>query len=197
MREIRVTGIGQKNYPVDEIVLTITTEIIDKSYEVVLEKEKETYEFLSTQLRDSLKTIQYRIDPAYESVETNGRYQQIFVGYRLTHQMMVRMPLNLERLGQMIDEISKAPHQPMFHIEYEAKNIDEDELLILAVHDGQRKAKVLASAAKVTLDQLTLVSTSTQPVLEHRMMKFSSSADQLEFSDVTKSLSVEMVWEIR
>lgn len=196
MSEIKVIGTGRKKYPVNRITVHINNQIVDVDYQNALKKEKEAFNVLKEKFGSTLKTAQFRVDPQYETKEENGFYKQVFVGYQVNHSLFVNIGLDYEKLGEIIEFISHVKPHPLFHVEYGSDNIDEEELLRLAVQDAKKTVSILADEASLELDSIKSIQIYDQPVYEARMMKMSNDS-QMEFDDIEKSKSIEVIWQTR
>lgn len=189
MGTLRVIGIGKKSYPVNSIELNVHIIIIDKDYQEVLSKEKQSFEYLKKQFGEQLKTISYRIDQ-----HTEYKEQVIdFKGYRLSHHLKLKQTLDFKLLGETLDLISKTPHHPEFNINYMNDSVDKDELKKLAVRDAFDQAKLLSDEANVQLGDVRLISTQIIQSNNHAMYARSES---MSFEDIEESVEVLMEWDI-
>ncbi|MEW4370959.1 SIMPL domain-containing protein [Paenibacillus kandeliae] len=126
-----------------------------------------------------IQTVQFYVQPNYNYNDKDG---QKVTGYTAYHTLQVSYR-NLDKLGQLLDDASKAGANNLGSVSFGIENPQtyQDQVMSKAVNDAASKASAIAKAANRTLGELLSISeqgTSTPPVvLEQAMTAKSSSAD--------------------
>ena len=165
MRNIRVTGRGQIRVHPDTTRITITLEGKYLDYGETLKHSSDDTEQLRNLLefqgfaRTDLKTLSFDVETVYESYKVKEEWKRRFDGYKFTHVMKVEFDSDNERLGKILYSLSNCLLQPEFRLSYTVKDPEavKNELLGNAVQDAAAKAKVLSSAAGLSLGEIQSV----------------------------------------
>lgn len=215
MRTIRVTGKGQIRLRPDTTRIRLKIGDILPQYGEAVRQSAEDTERLKDLLtgygfqRTDLKTLDFGVDPEYESRKEKGAYVQRLVGYRYRHTMKIEFPSDNERLGRILFALAGSPVRPEFSISYTLKDPEaaKNELLAKAVSDARQKAALLADAAGVALKDVQSVDYSwgqidfeIHPLREMKMMSAEPICDafamDVEPEDIEAEDSVTVIWEI-
>ena len=165
-KTIRVTGKGTLAVKPDQIELSLTLSDVCGAYPDAVQMSSDQTMILRTSItgigfaQDALKTEDFNIQPEYENYrDQNNDYKRKLKGYRFTHRLKVAFPVDNERLGQIFTALSASSLHPEISIEYTVKDSEavKNALLKNAVDDASAKAKILASAAGVTLKDILLI----------------------------------------
>jgi len=218
MRTIRVIGKGSLKIRPDMTRISVTLTGRYGDYAETLSRASEDTEALKELLsafgfvRADLKTLNFDVDPEYESYLEKDEYKQRFVGYRYRHMMKIEFDSDNTRLGKILYALANSSLDPEFNISYTVKDreVAKNSLLAKAVSDAKEKAAVLAGAAGLTLLQIQTVDYSwgeinmeTRPM--NRMMAAKASMNicsedgysiDMEPDDIEVSDTVTVVWEI-
>jgi uncharacterized protein YggE len=218
MRTVKVTGKGTLKLRPDTTRVSVTLTGAYKEYAETLRRSAEDTEKMKDLLSDfgfsrtDLKTLNFGVDPEYESYRENDVYKQRLTGYRYRHNMKIEFPSDSERLGRILYALANSSLEPEFGISYTVKDREaaKNELLGKAVADAKEKAAVLADAAGLSLGKIETVDYSwgdiqmeVRPV--GRMMAAnkmaadsaeSAFALDVEPDDISVSDTVTVVWEI-
>ena len=218
MRTIRVTGKGQIKVKPDITRITMTLEGIYAEYSETLRRSSLDVEQLKKLLsgfgfeRTDLKTLNFSVDPEFESYKDDGIYRQRLIGYKYNHLMKIEFPSDNDRLGRILYALASCPLYPEFRISYTVKDREaaKNELLGKAVTDARGKAAVLTRAAGVSLKDIQSIDYSwgeisfdVQPMRKMSMpdmapmMAEGASYDlDIEPEDIEVSDTVTVIWEI-
>ena len=218
MRTIRVTGKGQIKVKPDITRITMTLEGIYPEYSETLRRSSLDVEQLKKLLsgfgfeRTDLKTLNFSVDPEFESYKDDGIYRQRLIGYKYNHLMKIEFPSDNDRLGRILYALASCPLNPEFRISYTVKDREaaKNELLGKAVTDARGKAAVLTRAAGVSLKDIQSIDYSwgeisfdVQPMRKMSMpdmapmMAEGESYDlDIEPEDIEVSDTVTVIWEI-
>ena len=215
MRTIRVTGKGQIRLRPDTTRIRLKIGDVLPQYGEAVRQSAEDTERLKDLLtgygfqRSDLKTLDFGVDPEYESRKEKGAYVQRLVGYRYRHTMKIEFPSDNERLGRILFALAGSPVRPEFQISYTLKDPEaaKNELLAKAVSDARQKAALLADAAGVALKDVQSVDYSwgqidfeIHPLREMKMMSAEPICDafamDIEPEDIEAEDSVTVIWEI-
>ena len=164
--------------------------------------------------RKDLKTLNFSVDPEYESYQEKTTWKQRLAGYRFRHVLKVEFDSDNDRLGKILYALANNQSvTPEFRISYTVKDPEasKNRLLADAVKDSQKKAKVLAKAAGISLKELQSIDYSWGEIsfevspmnrLESKMMVCDGAADcgsydmDIEPDDIEVTDTVTVVWEI-
>lgn len=222
MRTIKVTGKGNVSVAPDLIQANITISGTKPEYENAIEESTKNSALLKEAIArtgldpDTLKTVKFNISPAYERYQTpKGEWKQKFIGYRFTHQFVIKFDNDNKILGKVLYELAHCGDNATFTISYTVKDIEavKAELLRAAVADSKRKAEAIACAAKVGLKEIEQIDYSWGEVYIHsnpiglppfdlegsrQMAKKSRSYDiDIEADDIHVSDTVTIIWSIQ
>lgn len=194
MNTLKIRGYAEKSYKPNLIKLHIRTQINNEEYEKVLKQEQETFEYLKSEFKSKLKTLNYQLKPYYEQSHNDGVHKSTFKGYQLIHDLVVSFKIDMKKLSQAIEFVSKAPHHPSFSVEYTIDNFNRDELTQLAIQDAFHQAEVITKESKVTLKGI--ISINNIPEIHHQPRMMSFAQQEMTFENITQSTSIEIEWEI-
>ena len=220
MKTIKVTGKGKIKVHPDMTRITMTLEGLWPQYGDALKHSSEDTEALKSLLekfgfeKTDLKTLNFSVDPEYESYQEKKAWKQRLLGYRFRHMMKVEFDSDNERLGKVLYALANNKAvTPEFRISYTVKDPEASKNLLLAaaVKDSQCKAKILSEAAGVVLKDLQSIDYSWGEInfevapmnrLESKMMVCEDGADygsydmDIEPDDIEVTDTVTVVWEI-
>lgn len=165
---VKVTGTGMLRLRPDTTRVDISLHGTEKEYADAVRRSAEDTEKLKTLLeklgfaRDALKTLNFRVDPRYESYQENNVYKQRLVGYEFYHGMKIEFPSDNALLGRVLYALANSELTPEFSLSYTVgdKEAAKNRLIGAAVLDAQEKAHVLADAAGVTLGKVLSINYS-------------------------------------
>lgn len=217
-RTIKVTGKGNISVRPDTTRMRITLSEVFSSYEKTVEESAKKKKGLTKGLgklgfdKSELKTLDFRINPEYESYQEKGVWNRRLTGYRYTHSMKLEFPIDNEMLGRVFSTLAKSPGAPEFQVQYTIADPVpvKNELLAKAVDDAGKKAAIIAGAAGVTLKDIVTLDYSWGEVeLVSRMYdygvvngeeEYDSECEKIELDvepdDIRTSDTVTVVWEI-
>ena len=214
MRIIRVTGRGQMKLRPDTTEITMTISGVYREYADALEHSASDTETLRDALvpfgfaRTDLKTLQFGVEPEYESYQDQGVYRSRFAGYRFRHVLKVRFASDNALLGKVLYALAHSAAEPELQIGYTVRDTEAAKNLLLekAVADAKAKAEVLSKAAGVTLKAIRSIDYSwgsmefaVRPM--SRMLCDAESCNDsvdldIEPNDIEANDTVTVVWEI-
>ena len=215
---VKVTGTGMLRLTPDTTRIDITLHGPEKEYADAVRRSAEDTEALKDLLeklgfaRNELKTLNFRVDPRYESYQENNIYRQRLTGYEFYHSMKIEFPSDNAFLGRVLYALANSRLTPEFSLSYTVKDKEasKNKLIGAAVKDAKAKAKVLAKASGVELGHVLSINYSmTEPDFVVRpmakmMMARNESADMaggynidIEPESIQVSDTVTIVWTIR
>lgn len=217
-RTIRVKGTGSISVRPDTTRMRITLNEVLSSYEKAVEESTKKKKALTKKLEplgfagSDLKTLDFRIDPEYESYQEKGCWYQKLIGYRYLHEMKLEFPVDNALLGKLFYALAHCQGEPEFRIQYTIADPEpvKNQLLAKAVADAKAKASILAGAAGVQLKDLLTIDYSWGEIeLVSRMYDYgdvgkglvksatNGSCDiDIEADDIQTSDTVTVVWGI-
>jgi len=149
-----------------------------------------------------IQTSNFMINPRYQYDQNNAQPPRV-VGYDVSNTVTVSVR-KLDTLGAVLDKVvgegSNQITGVMFGIADDEKL--KDEARKFAVADAERKAKLYADAARITLGQIMSVSEASyqppQPVYAKTMRaEAAASAVPIAEGEQTVAIDVNIAWEIK
>jgi len=216
-RTITVKGVGSISAKPDFIVLTLSIEEKDKSYEKAMGEASRKIDLLESAVqcigfeKGALKTISFNVSTQYESVkDRDGAYQRVFTGYRCFHRLKLSFDFDSKRLATVLTTIASSSASPELSISFTVKDPVKvsEELLASAADNARKKAEILSRAAGVNLGQLLRIdynweelniTSPTRYVFEDcmkSMMAKNSHAPEIEPDDIDLHDTAAFIWEI-
>ncbi len=217
MGTIRVTGKGSMKLHPDMTRITMELGGQLPEYAETLRMSAKDTEELKDVLsgygfeRTDLKTLDFSVDPDYESYKEKGVYRQKLVGYRYRHLLKVEFDSDRERLGKLLYALAHCSLQPEIRISYTVRDPEavKNALIGKAVLDAKEKAAALTEAAGIGLKGIQSIDYSWREVsiecfpmqrnvlMADTVMENRSAYDlDLEPDDVEAADTVTVVWEI-
>lgn len=163
--EIITTGIGEESYKPDQIILTLTFVFKDNLYDEVLENgTKSVLDFVNNILykygfsENDIKTKSFIIKEEQKYNEETRSYD--FDGYSYNQTVILKFDYELEKLTNMMKDISKLSNHPYYKIEFSLKDEEKvkKELISKAYNDAKEKANIIALASNKILKDCIKVS---------------------------------------
>ena len=216
-RTIRVTGKGNIAVKPDMIRLTISQSGLKKDYADAIKDSAEKKAKLTDALtavgftKQDLKTLRFNVDTKYEYREDKDKTRRRhFVGYEFSHRMKLDFDNDNKLLGRVLRALVKCEGKPEFTIAFTVKNPDsaKNELLGEAVKDSMAKARVLTSAAGVSLGEIKSIDYSwsemeiySRPLGDDVMYGMCCEEESgpeldIEADDIKLSDTVTVIWGI-
>ena len=163
--EIITTGIGEESYKPDQIILTLTFAFNDTLYDEVLENgTKSVLDFVNNILykygfsEEDIKTKSFIIKEEQKYNEETRSYD--FDGYSYNQTVILKFDYELEKLTNMMKDISRLSNPPYYKIEFSLKDEEKvkKELISKAYNDAKEKANIIALASNKILKDCIKVS---------------------------------------
>jgi uncharacterized protein YggE len=155
---------------------------------------------------EDIATTQYYINENYEYNPQTGRSEKKGYSAVVTLSVCVR---DLEKAGAVIDAAMKAGANGLSGVEFMSSDQRDarDQALTLAVQDGMRKAKVIASAAGIEIpafpSSITENGSSTYRnssnsiyMMDSAMMESAAGGTKLQSGMLNVTANVTLVYEI-
>ncbi len=216
-RTIIVKGVGSVSVKPDYIVLTLSIEEKDKSYEKAVDGAARKIDLLEDTAqrvgfeKGTLKTISFNVSTQYENVKAkNGTYQRVFAGYGCFYHLKLSFDFDSSQLAAVLTAIADSGANPELNISFTVKDPAKvsEELLASASNNAREKAEILSRAAGVKLGQLIRIDynwselnivSPTRYELEDcamPMMAKSCRAPEIEPDDIDLHDTATFIWEI-
>ena len=159
--------------------------------------------------RESLKTTDFRIEPRYETVKTEGNgYKEAFMGYQYLQSLAFEFPADNSVLGKVLYSISRCRCAPRISFSYRSSSMEEarTEALKEAIKTAEKRAGIMAEASGVRITGIRSIGSPEPSRPMMKAMAFRANADgfaeesaysldfQPEDIEVTESISIE--WDI-
>ena len=159
-RDIIVKGTGMISVSPDLLVLLMNIEVVKQEYDETMQVSSELLDDLRNAIvsagheKKALKTVNFNVNTRYDSYrDKQDNWKKKFDGYVCSHDLRLEFDLNLTKLAETLNAISKCNVKPKFTIKFAVKdtNTISEELLENAIFNAKGKAEVLARAADVKL----------------------------------------------
>ena len=206
---IRVEGKGIIRRKPDVIRLSFNLKTENEKYEVAIIEYNEHNEKLvgavtaTGLMKEDIKTTNLHVGTHYEQEHDGKFYKNVFKGYQITSKLDLEMPMDLNKLSQLIEEITRGGTTPEFSITFGVSDEDRvlEEALKEAVLDARKKAKILAEAMEVKLGHVKVVTAVNEdqifnPSRVDMPMAMKSMEMDVTPRDVEMERRVEVIYEI-
>ena len=216
-RTIMVKGVGEAAAKPDYVVLSMTLESRNISYEMAMSKAVDSIDQLNEALetvgfdKKSVKTTNFNVNTEYENEQNaDGRYKSVFKGYVVSHSLKVEFDFDNKRLTAALSAVGGCIAHPELSIAFTVKDQSaiEAEMLQSATENAARKAEILCRAAGVGLGELVSIEHAWGELNIRSQTSYSMAdnclasplrarAVEIEPDDVKVSDSATFVWEIK
>ena len=179
-RTITIKGVGRYEAKPDTVELGMTLKAKKSDYKMAVEQEAGKYEHLLRAIQEcgfkaeDLKTTYYRVSPAqrYE----NGSY--VNEGWECSHSVILRFPLDTEKLAELCSVITKCLSEPNLNINFTVKDTEAAQCILLknAAADAKIKAQMLADASDVKLGLLQRIDYSWSDINFYSRMEIAEES---------------------
>ncbi|MBI5818673.1 MAG: SIMPL domain-containing protein [Verrucomicrobia bacterium] len=160
-RVLRVQGKAVVSANPDQVVLSFALALKGGSYADTINALNEHVEILRRDLgtsgvpRDDLKTTNFAVHTTFR--KEKGR--DVFDGYVASHNLKLTVPMDRDRLNQVLATVARSLSEPRINISFSLK--DDAPLrkraLEAVVANAKQNAQVLATAAGITLGKILSV----------------------------------------
>lgn len=214
MRTITVKGAGAATVHPDCIRITIDLKAKDPDYSLAMELATVQTEELHEAVKashispDELKTTHFDVHTEYESQQdTSGNWKQVMAGYCCSHRMVLELPLDLERLSDVLHHVSDCNACPECRIAFTLCDPRAAEELLLrdAAANALERAEVLANASGCSLGELQSIDyhlgsmdpiSNTSLGLEDGMHLRAAKFPEFTPEDIHLTEDVSFTWEL-
>lgn len=211
-REITIRGIGKLTAKPDFVIITIGLEKINQNYAI-------GYKQFACDMKN-LQKVAEEVGFSKEELKTNGisssQHQEYIkgkyvpMGYSFASSLNLSFDFDPERLGKVLEKLSKSEIKPNINIRFTVKNKEEikNQLLAAAAQDAKKKAEILCSAFGTKLGQLLKINYNWDVIDIYSNMKYEMSDcclgsapcndDVIDFTpeDIDLTDDAAFVWEI-
>lgn len=216
-RRIHIKGIGRAEQAPDLVVLSLSLTAQNEEYSAAMKIGSQQVEMLREAIveagfeAEDLKTVNFDVRALYENEEyrdgNSKRYRQIFVGFECRHDLRLTFDMSNYKLHSAVDTIAKCLSQPKVSVAFTIKDTEAfaDKILKSAARDAKRKAKILCTAAGVTLGKLINIDYSRDEINARQEVRFENqavlgastdTAFNFQPEDVKATDTVDFLWEI-
>ena len=215
-RTITVRGIGKAAAKADFVTLHMSIKTSHMKYDTAMDMAASRIDSLKQALKnagfaaDDLKTTNFRIDTAYETIkDERGNYRRIFKGFATYHDAELQFDFQSSRLSQALSAIAVCISEPEIKIRFSVKDSErlKDAILRSAAENARRRAEILCEASGVSLGNLLSIHYSWDELTVCSPTRFSYEGACLSDVESVKSIDIEpedihaddsvtFVWEI-
>jgi uncharacterized protein YggE len=207
-RVISLTGHGEVKARPDMAVINVGVTTQAQTAREALSENTKAMEKIFSSLKAAgiegkdIQTSNFSVNPRYQYDQNNVQPPRV-IGYDVSNTVSVSVR-KLDGLGKVLDQaVSEGSNQIngiMFAIADTGKL--EDEARKLAVADAERKAKLYADTARITLGSIMSLSEGNvqppQPVFYGKAMRAEAqSAVPIAEGEQTVAIDVNVTWEIK
>ncbi len=214
MRTITVKGAGAASVRPDCIRITIDLRAKDADYTLAMELATMQTEELQQAVRNAgikakqLKTTSFEVHTEFESIQDcNKNWKQIMTGYCCSHQMVLELPLDLDLLSEVIQNVSDCDARPECRIAFTLLDPRAAEELLLrdAAANAMERAEILANASGCQLGELQSIDyrlgsmdpiSATSLGIENGMHLRAAKFPPFTPEDIRLSEDVSFTWEL-
>ena len=203
--ELTVTGSATVSVPADYAVINIG---VRTSAATAQEASRENVTLMAQLLKaladmelaeEDIVTAEYSIYPRYNY--SNG--MSTLEGYEITNMLNVTVR-DISKLGAVLDAAIAGGANETYGINFSSSNVAEaqDQALIAAVQEAQRKAALLAKAAGYELAELESITEATSGGYYAKALTMDAVANaaggtEIIADGVTVSATVTLVYELK
>lgn len=150
-----------------------------------------------------IQTSNFMINPRYQYDQTNVQPPKL-IGYDVSNTVTVSVK-KLDSLGAVLDKVVSDGSNQVNGVTFALADDEtlKDEARKLAIADAERKAKLYADAAHITLGQIMSVSEGNyqppQPIFYGKAVRADAAASAVPIAEgeQTVAIDVGIVWEIK
>lgn len=161
-RTIVVKGTGSASAPVDLVVITTTISALDMNYEYSFYQNGQKTDMFKKALtsighdEDSIKTSDFSVRKETEQYKEGKEYKSRFVGYSVSHRIIVEFPFSKSFLTRTIKALSKTDVYSNLNFTFTVKDKTalKKEVLKNAAINAKERALILAEASGVSLGEV-------------------------------------------
>lgn len=210
-KTLSIKGRGRVSKAPDQMEVTFTLHGRNKEYEKAMDELNKKQHNIHEDLEQldinpsELKTISFDVtEETKEKINDDGSRSQEFVGYKVSHTLILKRPLDKELLGSILESISKGNSEPQLVLRFTLKEPEalKKELLKNATEDALEKAKIITEASGVILGELISINYDVHDPSLVSATRFSDRAlgasYQLDFepTNIEEEDEIDFVWRI-
>ncbi len=210
-RRIHVTGTGRAAKSPDFVVLSLTLSACNAEYADAVKVAAQQIEMLRESLvdagfnADDLKTANFNVEAKYDREEFRDggakRFREIFVGFDCRHDLTLSFDFDAKKIDAALSAVTGCLSQPKISVAFTVKDTAalSDAVLKSAARDARRKAKVLCTAAGVSLGKLVeIIYAPEENFVPREIVAAADDNAQFNFrpEDLIISDTAEFFWEI-
>ena len=213
MRTITVKGAGAAAVRPDCIRITIDLNARDADYSLAMELAAVQTEELhravqAAGIQEELKTTNFNVRTEYDRMQDErGVWKQAMSGYCCTHQLVLELPLDLDKLSEVLRSVSDCNASPECRIAFTLCDPRAAEELLLrdAAANALERAEILANASGCQLGELQCIDyrlgqhdlvSNTAFGMEDGMQLRAAKIPAFSPEDIHLSEDVAFTWEL-
>lgn len=218
-RVIKVTSQGVKRVKPDTIIIEFTVKAEDKNYVNMHKLAEEQFVAIQNAIehagfeKKQLRTQKYRLERMYREIRTeNEEYENVFSGYECNQFLMLKFPMDIQKLHAVLKSIDSCESKPIFHIDFTLSNSQKarNEALRDAAINARHEAELVAEALGAHLGDLHKIDIFSDSnyfpgMSSHHSTGFASSPllaideeiGTMQPDNITICASAEFIWEIK
>ena len=160
---IRVRGTGRVSVKPDTAEISLELTSRDPDYGRAVDGADGMFDALQKALtgagldKEDIRTSSFNVYTEREGyTDPGGQWKERFKGYACSHRILIRFPLDTERLSLTIGAVAESLTDPQMNIRFTAEDKDAalEELLLDCAANARRRAEILCSASGRKLGEL-------------------------------------------
>ena len=199
--KIKVKGIGQLKVQPDTIFLNIHLISEENESKKAFEKQKQIKSQLINNLKtlkineQDLKTSNLNMNPIYKTIQNKDTYEQILNGYRVTEDITLTLPMDIDFLNEVLIAINDIKEQLQFSVCFENTENHHKELLSHAYYNALETATILSEISNLEITEIDeIIENNNTPILREAMY---TNALSITPRDVIKELEIEVIFKAK
>lgn len=210
-KTIVINAQSEMSAPADLVVLSLTTEVRNKSYDKVMDGDSAASAALSGKLsaagfpESDLKTTSFRVSTLYRTEGEHPTMREVFDCYVCSHSYSLEFDFSTDALGRALEAASKSGADPIVRVEFDIKDKQaiETKLLQDLATTALERAEILAIASGAKVGGLINIEHSFSGGGAMRMATFacadakSNRMANFTPADIRVSSNAQFTWELQ
>lgn len=216
-RTITVKGIGKVSASPDYVILSMSLESRNMSYEQAMDQASDNIDQLTGVLekagfeKSAIKTTRFNVRTDYRYISRrDGTGENVFNGYVISHDLKAEFDFDSKRLAKALAAVGSCPAHPQLSIAFTVKDasVIGEEMLRSAAASAREKAEILCDASGSELGELLSIDYNWGELNVYSDTQYGMAEDCMSLPMMAKSIDIEpedidvrdtvtFVWEIR
>lgn len=209
MATLTVNGVGSASKPANQIHIRLHLQAEDMDYARTMALSSEQLSEVQQAVhalgydKRALISEHYSINTNYQSVQKGEHFEQVFIGYRASQSLILKLDKEDEKLNELLTSFCALVTKPELYLSFAVERTDDlaRASIELAVKDAHEKALILCRASGQILGKILSIRypaliNEQAPILEKRTYMADAQIDlQMEAADFMVQTVVEIQYE--